>query len=116
MSGGGEFDREGRQVGVLVRASYMYDGKQYVRAVRMTFVVTSINSAYEALSELERAVVSQYLEPIPMSTLTALPIQTPSPSPAPQPNPDGIPGFPVASVLTGLAFMILILWYHSYTN
>ena len=115
MSGGGVFDREGRQVGVLVRASYMYDGKQYVRAVRMPFVVASINSVYEALSELERAVVGQYLEPMPMSTLTALPIPTPSPSPSPPPKPNGIPGFPVASVLTGLAFMILILWYHSCT-
>jgi len=65
MSGGGVYDREGRQVGILVRASYEYDGKQYIRAVRMTYLATSLMAAYEALSDTERAAVSPYLEPTP---------------------------------------------------
>ena len=62
MSGGGVYNREGQQVGILVRASGEYDGKQYVRAVRMTFVVDSLMSAYEELSDSEKAVISSYLE------------------------------------------------------
>jgi hypothetical protein len=65
MSGGGVYDREGRQVGILVRASYEYDGKQYVRVVRMTFVLARLMSAYEALSDTERTAVSPYLESTP---------------------------------------------------
>jgi hypothetical protein len=65
MSGGGIYDQESRQVGILVRASDEYDGKQYVRAVRMTFVVAKLMSAYEALSDTERAAVSPYLELMP---------------------------------------------------
>ena len=65
MSGGGVYDRAGKQVGILVRASNEYVGKQYVRAVRMTFVVARLMSAYEALSDTERAAVSPYLEPRP---------------------------------------------------
>ncbi len=65
MSGGGVYDRAGKQVGILVRASNEYDGKQYVRAVRMTFVVARLLSAYEALSDTERAAVSPYLELTP---------------------------------------------------
>lgn len=65
MSGGGVYDRDGRQVGILVRASGEYDGKQYVRAVRMTFVVTSLMSAYDALSDTGRATVNPYLELMP---------------------------------------------------
>ncbi|MFC1846464.1 hypothetical protein ACFLYS_00185 [Chloroflexota bacterium] len=65
MSGGGVYDQAGKQVGVIVRASYEYDGKQYVRAVRMTFVVASLISAYDALSNTERTIVSPYLELVP---------------------------------------------------
>ncbi len=65
MSGAGVYDQEGRQVGILVRASYEYDGKQYVRAVRMTFVVARLMSAYEALSDTQRALVGPYLELTP---------------------------------------------------
>ena len=65
MSGGGVYDRAGRQVGILVRASYEYDGKQYIRAVRMTFVIASLMSAYKALSDTERAAVGPYLELTP---------------------------------------------------
>ena len=62
MSGGGVYNREGQQVGILVRASNEYDGKQYVRAVRMTFVVDSLMSAFEALTDSEKAVIIPYLE------------------------------------------------------
>jgi hypothetical protein len=65
MSGGGVYDKAGRQVGILVRASDDYGGKQYIRAVRMTYLVASLMSAYEALSSIERAVVSPYLEKTP---------------------------------------------------
>ena len=65
MSGGGAYDQAGRQVGILVRASYEYDGKQYVRVVRMTYLVASLMAAYEALSDTERAAVSSYLELAP---------------------------------------------------
>jgi hypothetical protein len=39
---------------------------------------------------------------------------TPSPSPTPSPTPDppgGIPGFPLESVVIGLTFVILLLWF-----
>jgi len=112
MSGGGVFDRAGSLVGILERASYEYEGKQYVRVVRMTFVVASINSAYEALSESERAVVSPYLEAMPMPTPTPNPGEPmPMPTPTPTPEPGGIPGFPVESTLAGLAVVILVLWF-----
>jgi hypothetical protein len=62
MSGGGVYDSNGKQVGILVRASNEIDGKQYVRAVRMTFVVDSIMSAFEGLLDSEKTVISQYLE------------------------------------------------------
>jgi hypothetical protein len=65
MSGGGVYDQAGRQVGILVRASDEYGGKQYIRAVRMTYLVASLMSAYEALSSIARAVVSPYLEITP---------------------------------------------------
>ncbi|UCG54785.1 MAG: hypothetical protein JSV32_00780, partial [Dehalococcoidia bacterium] len=51
MSGGGAYDSVGRQVGIIVRASDEYNGKQFVRAVRMTFAVSSLLSAYKALSD-----------------------------------------------------------------
>ena len=109
MSGGGVFDRVGSLVGILERASYEYNGKQYVRVVRMTFVVACINSAFEALSDSERAVVSPYLEPMPMPTPTSNPPPTPTPTPAPEPG--SIPGFPVESLLAGLVVVILVLWF-----
>jgi hypothetical protein len=100
MSGGGVYDQAGKQVGILVRASNEYDGKQYVRAVRMTFVVDSLISAYEALSDSEKANVSPYLE----SAST------------PPPRPDGIPGFPMISLTTGFAITILLLWSRKSTS
>jgi hypothetical protein len=111
MSGGGVFDRAGSLVGILERASYEYDGKQYLRVVRMTFVVASINSAYEALSDSERAVVSPYLEAMPMPTPTPNPAEPmPMPTPTPTPEPRGIPGFTTESVLMGLILGAIILW------
>jgi hypothetical protein len=116
MSGGGVYDRAGSLVGILVRASNEYDGKQYVRAVRMTFVVARINSAYEALSDSERADVSPYLEPMPMPAPTPMPTPTPTPPPSPPPEPGGIPGFPVESLLAGLAVVIIVLWFRQRTS
>jgi hypothetical protein len=120
MSGGGVFDRGGSLVGVLERASYEYDGKQYVRVVRMTFVVDRINSAFEALSDSEKDMVSPYLEPMPMLAPTPIsepsPIPSPTPQPTPSPLPRGIFGFPMVSIITGLVFTILILWFRKGTN
>ena len=117
MSGGGVFDRSGSLVGILERASYEYEGKQYVRVVRMTYVVTRINSAYEALSESERAVVSPYLEAMPMPTPTPNPAEPmPMPTPTPTPEPGGIPGFPLESLVVGLVFVIIFLWFRQYKN
>ena len=65
MSGGGVYDQAGSQVGILVRASDEHGGKQYIRAVRMTYLVTSLMAAYEALSDTERAAVGPYLELTP---------------------------------------------------
>jgi hypothetical protein len=117
MSGGGVFDRSGSLVGILERASYEYEGKQYIRVVRMTYVVTRINLAYEALSESERAVVSPYLEPMLMPTPTPNPAEPmPMPTPTPTPEPGGIPGFPVESLIAGLLVVIFILWLHQRTS
>jgi len=121
MSGGGVFDRAGSLVGIMERASYEYDGKQYVRVVRMTYVVSSINSAYDALSDSERAIVSPYLELMPMPTPTPnpaepMPMPTPTPTPTPTPEPGGIPGFPMESIIAGLAVVILVLWFRQRTG
>jgi hypothetical protein len=62
MSGGGVYNRNGQQVGILVRASNEWDGMQYVRAVRMTFVVDSLMAAFEDLSGPDKVVISSYLE------------------------------------------------------
>lgn len=66
MSGGGVFDRNGRLVGIMVRASEKRDGQQYVRAVRMTYVVSRLTAAFQALDQSEQALLRPYLEvPIP---------------------------------------------------
>jgi hypothetical protein len=83
----------------------------------MTYVVTRINSAYEALSESARAVVSPYLEAMPMPTPTPNPAEPmPMPTPTPTPEPGGIPGFPLESLVVGLAFVIIFLWFRQYKN
>ncbi len=48
MSGGGVFDVDGCLVGVIVRASDERDGRQYVRAVRMTFAASELLDAVAA--------------------------------------------------------------------
>ncbi|MCH7813940.1 MAG: hypothetical protein IID40_07960, partial [Planctomycetes bacterium] len=63
MSGGAAFNRDGQQVGILVRASGVHDGTQYVRAVRMAYVVARLAIAFDNLSPEDQAVVQQYLEP-----------------------------------------------------
>lgn len=63
MSGAGLFDREGRQVGILVRGSDVQSGKlQILRAVRMSFVVARMQAARERLTEAEREPIDPYLE------------------------------------------------------
>ena len=61
MSGGGVYDRDGRQVGILVRASDEHGGRQYIRAVRMTYVVSVLQTAFESLTAAEKAVIGRYL-------------------------------------------------------
>lgn len=62
MSGGGVFDKNYAQVGVAVRASFTEIGRQYVRAVRMRYLVNLIVRAYGDLPLQERATVRRYLE------------------------------------------------------
>jgi hypothetical protein len=62
MSGGGAFDQEGRLVGVLVRATDVHDGTQYVRAVRMSWVVERFQAAYEALGPGDQEAIRPYRE------------------------------------------------------
>lgn len=62
MSGGGVFDRDGLQVGVIVRASDPIDGLQYVRAVRMVFAVGRLNAALENLDQAQRERIQPYIE------------------------------------------------------
>lgn len=62
MSGGGVYNQAGQQIGILVRASNEYNGKQYVRAVKMTFVAESLSHAFESLSESNKSLIKPYLE------------------------------------------------------
>jgi hypothetical protein len=62
MSGGGVFNCDGRLVGILVRASDKHKGQQYVRAVRMTYVVSRLAAAFQALDQGRQAVVGPYLD------------------------------------------------------
>ncbi len=63
MSGGGVFDRDGLLVGVIVRATEAASLPQYVRAVRMTYVVSRLGGAFDGLAPEVRDAVSRYLEP-----------------------------------------------------
>jgi hypothetical protein len=65
MSGGGVYDDDGRQAGILVRASGEHDGVQYVRAVRMSYVVGQLEATLASLPAAERAVFEPYLETAP---------------------------------------------------
>jgi hypothetical protein len=62
MSGSGLFDEQGRQVGVLVRASFADIGTQYVRAVRMSYVVDRLERTLASLSASDQAAIGAYLE------------------------------------------------------
>ncbi len=62
MSGGPAVDREGRLVGVMVRATDDHDGVQYVRAVRMSHVAAELASALDALPGDLQDSVAGYLE------------------------------------------------------
>jgi hypothetical protein len=99
MSGGGVYNNAGKQVGILVRASYEYDDKQYVRAVRMTYLVDRLMSAYEVLSDSEKAEIGQYLE----STSTQEPI----------PDDETFLSTPVimGAVIAIIVVSILIIYY-----
>jgi hypothetical protein len=63
MSGGAVMDRDGRLVGVLVRATDMHDGVQYVRAVRMSWIVLRLAAAFDDLNPTDQEAVRGYLEP-----------------------------------------------------
>ena len=62
MSGGPVVDREGRLVGVMVRATDDHDGVQYVRAVRMSHVAAQLAGAFDALPGDLQDSVAGYLE------------------------------------------------------
>ena len=63
MSGGAAFDRDGRLVGVLVRATDEHDGVQYVRAVRMSWVIQRLQAAFDDLSPAAQSAIAGFLEP-----------------------------------------------------
>ncbi len=62
MSGGGVFDEEGRQVGIIVRASFADIGVQYVRAVRMSYLVLEMERGFSSLPTERQIAVAPYLE------------------------------------------------------
>jgi hypothetical protein len=62
MSGGAVVDRDGRLVGVLVRATDHHDGVQYVRAVRMSWVALRVAAVFGELSPADQLAVRGYLE------------------------------------------------------
>ncbi len=63
MSGGAAVDRSGLLVGILVRATDVHDGIQYVRAVRMSYVVLRLAVAFDELGLTEQRAIRGYLEP-----------------------------------------------------
>lgn len=62
MSGGPVVDDQGRLVGVMVRATDVHDGRQYVRAVRMTYIAVQLDEAVRALPEALQEAMRDYLE------------------------------------------------------
>jgi len=61
-SGGGVFDREGRFLGVMVRASVTpVDGAHFVRVVRASAIERAFEAALAAASESDRAAISPYI-------------------------------------------------------
>jgi hypothetical protein len=62
MSGGGVFDEDGLQIGIAVRASFAEIGVQYVRAVRMSYLVELMDAGFSSLTAEDQAAVGPYLE------------------------------------------------------
>ena len=62
MSGGAAFDRTGRLIGILVRASDEHEGLQYVRAVRMSWVVQRLEAAFAGLDPAAQAAIAGFIE------------------------------------------------------
>jgi len=65
MSGGGVFNASGDLVGVLVRASDPLDGVQYVRVVRMNYVVGELNDLFESLPQEQQDTIAPFLDTAP---------------------------------------------------
>ena len=63
MSGGPVIDGQGRLAGIIVRATDEHDGVQYVRAVRMSYVVSRLTAVFDALTAGDQEAVLGYLEP-----------------------------------------------------
>ena len=62
MGGSGVFDEQGRQLGVLVRGTPAAGDNQYLRVVRMSYLVERINETFRGLPEEDQAAVAPYLE------------------------------------------------------
>ncbi|MCH8251185.1 MAG: trypsin-like peptidase domain-containing protein [Planctomycetes bacterium] len=63
MSGGAVFDRDRRLVGIIVRGSDRSDDRQFVRAVRMSFIVSELERAVAALPASDAEAIARFLEP-----------------------------------------------------
>jgi len=63
MSGGAVIDQDGRLIGILVRATDVYEGVQYVRAVRMRWVTSRLAAVLDDLSPADQRAIRGYLEP-----------------------------------------------------
>ncbi len=62
MSGGPVVDREGRLIGILVRATSTPDGVHYARAVRMTWITAELADAFVSLPADQQTPIARYLE------------------------------------------------------
>jgi hypothetical protein len=64
MSGGPVFDTDGRQIGIMVRATTAdLGGKQYVRAVRMSYAISALLEAADTLAPAVQTELRRFLEP-----------------------------------------------------
>jgi hypothetical protein len=64
-SGGGVFDRYGRYLGVMVRASTTaVDGRYFTRVIRATYIAAQLQAALDGADDELRASVSPLLEPV----------------------------------------------------
>jgi hypothetical protein len=63
MSGGGAFDRNGRLVGILVRAGKT-PTRTFVRAVRLSHLLDELTTAAGALSAADRTRAAPFLPPL----------------------------------------------------